>query len=124
MHSGKGRKDRLTLLPQRLLVALTEYWREARPPGPWIFPGRSGTEPISPRAVQREIQATIARAGIQRRLTCHLLRHAFATHLLEAGTDLRTIQAVLGHTTIKTTTRYLHIRSDHIERTTSPLDRL
>jgi site-specific recombinase XerD len=124
VRGGKGGKDRVTVLPSRLLEALTAYWRETRPPGPWIFPGRSDGGPISPRSVQREIKATATRVGIGRRLTCHLLRHAFATHLLEAGTDLRTIQAMLGHSSIRTTTRYLHIRSDHIERTTSPLDRL
>ncbi len=124
VRGGKGNKDRLTVLPARLLESLTAYWRETRPPGPWIFPGRDGGTPISTRAVQREIQATVRRAGIGRRLTCHLLRHAFATHLLEDGTDLRTIQAMLGHTSLRTTTRYLHIRSDHIERVRSPLDRL
>jgi integrase/recombinase XerD len=125
VRCGKGRKDRVTLLPKRLIEELTAYWREARPPGPWVFPGATEAGgPISSRSVQREITATAKRAGISRRVTCHLLRHAFATHLLEAGTDLRTIQAMLGHASIRTTTRYLHIRSDHIERTTSPLDRL
>lgn len=124
VRCGKGRKDRMTVLPKRLLEELSAYWRERRPPGPWVFPGAVEGSPISSRSVQREISAAAKRAGIARRLTCHLLRHAFATHLLEAGTDLRTIQSMLGHASIRTTTRYLHIRSDHIERTTSPLDRL
>lgn len=124
VRGGKGQKDRMTLLPRRLLEALESYWRETRPPGLWLFPGEQPDRPISKRSVERAITIAKKKAGIARPLTCHLLRHAFATHLLEAGTDLRTIQSALGHANIHTTTRYLQVRTSHLERTMSPLDRL
>ena len=124
VRAGKGGKDRMTLLPKRLLAALEAYWREMRPPGPYLFPGGQAEQPITARSISRATQIARKAAGITRPLTCHLLRHAFATHLMEAGTDLRTIQCTLGHTNLRTTTRYLQMRSDHLERTTSPLDRL
>jgi site-specific recombinase XerD len=125
VRGGKGGKDRLTLLPRRLLEELRAYWRETRPPGPWLFPGGRPGRPLTPRSAQRELVLAARRAGIhRRRLGCHLLRHAFATHLMEGGTDLRTIQELLGHTSLKTTVLYLHVRADHIQRTRSPLDKL
>lgn len=124
VRGGKGRKDRVTVLPRRLLDEVRAYVDETRPPQPWLFPGRFPGTSLHPSSVQRETREAARRAGIRRRLTCHLLRHAFATHLLEAGTDLRTIQAVLGHANIRTTARYLHIRSEHVARMVSPLDRL
>lgn len=124
VRGGKGGKDRMTLLPKRLLEALEAYWREVRPPGPWLFPGGVAGQPISAHSISRATKIARETAGIARRVTCHILRHAFATHLMEAGTDLRTIQATLGHTNLRTTTRYLQMRADHLEKTISPLDRM
>ena len=123
---GKGAKPRQVMLSGRLLTELRSYW-PTRPPGcVWLFPGRDPKTHISVRAVQAHFEGAAARAGLggDRKVTPHTLRHSFATHLLEAGTDLRTIQALLGHSQIATTVRYLHMRSDHIKRTQSPLDDL
>lgn len=124
VRNGKGAKDRLTLLPARLLERLRAYWRQARPPLPYLFPGRVAGQPIQPRSVQRALVEAAKRAGIRRPLRFHSLRHAYATHSLEGGTDLCTLQATLGHADLKTTRRYLHIRAAHLRRTVSPLDRL
>jgi site-specific recombinase XerD len=124
VRAGKGDKDRLTLLPPRLLEALRAYWRHRRPPGPHLFPGRLPGQPVHARSVQHALAAAARRAGIQRPLRFHSLRHAYATHSLEGGTDLCTLQATLGHAELKTTRRYLHVRAEHLRRTQSPLDRL
>jgi integrase/recombinase XerD len=105
---GKGRKDRYTLLSERLLEELRGYWRLYRPPL-WLFPGRGGQHPLARSTAHCIYQLAKDRAGIQKTGGIHSLRHAFATHLLEAGIDLPTIQSLLGHNSIRTTTRYLHI---------------
>jgi site-specific recombinase XerD len=105
---GKGRKDRYTLLSERLLVELRSYWRVYRPPV-WLFPGRGGQHPLRRSTAHRIYQVAKDRAGIRKGGGIHSLRHAFATHLLEAGIDLPTIQSLLGHNSIRTTSRYLHI---------------
>jgi integrase/recombinase XerD len=105
---GKGRKDRYTLLSERLLEELRSYWRVYRPPL-WLFPGRKGQHPLGRSTAHHIYHVAKDRAGIRKGGGIHSLRHAFATHLLEAGIDLPTIQSLLGHNSIRTTSRYLHI---------------
>jgi site-specific recombinase XerD len=122
--AGKGRKDRLTLLPGTLLGELRTYWRERRPQGEWLFPGLRKGSPLSKSAVTDRFDEAYEASGLRRPLTFHSLRHAFATHLLEGGVDVVTIQALLGHANLGTTLRYLRVRADRIEAVTSPLERL
>ena len=124
VRRGKGSKPRSVMLSPWLLQELRDYWRQTRPTGPWLFPGRVAAEHISTRAVQNAIKRAAARAGIHRRITPHTLRHAFATGLLDSGVDIRTIQRLLGHATLATTSRYLHVSTARIEATRSPLDAL
>ena len=124
VRSGKGDRDRHTLLPRRLLELLRAYWKETRPAGPELFPGRKPGTVLSRNAVNKALKQATERAGIKKRVTPHALRHAFATHLLEAGTDLRTLQVLLGHASIRTTVRYAQVSPVMIRRTKSPADRL
>lgn len=124
IRHGKGDCDRHTLLPKRLLELLRAYWKETRPPGPELFPGRNPGTVLSRNAVNKALKEATARAGIKKRVTPHALRHAFATHLLEAGTDLRTLQVLLGHASIRTTVRYAQVSPAVLRRTKSPADRL
>jgi site-specific recombinase XerD len=123
VRDGKGGHDRCVMLAQRLLLTLREYWRVARPPGQYLFPGR-GRDFITDSAVRQGLHKAMAKASLRKRVTPHGLRHAFATHLLEAGEDIRVIQALLGHSSIRTTARYTHVSAEHVGRTRSPLDRL
>jgi site-specific recombinase XerD len=123
VRQGKGGEDRYTLLSPRLLTALRLYWRECRP-RTWLFPNASGSAPIDVSTAQRMYCAARDAAGIPREGGIHSLRHAFATHLLEAGVDLPTIQRLLGHGYISTTMRYLHLARSHLTGTTSPLELL
>jgi site-specific recombinase XerD len=107
VEQGKGRQDRYTVLSARLLDALRAYWRVARP-STWLFPGTAG-HPLDPSGLQPAYTLAKRRAGITKPGGIHALRHAFATHLLEAGVDLHTIQRLLGHKPITTTTRYWHL---------------
>lgn len=126
----KGGRPRALMLSNRLLDALRRYWRVVRPPGQWLFPSRCGRRERWPdRPVTRNRATNVFRearlaAGVERPVTLHGLRHAFATHLLEAGVDLHTIQVLLGHRQVETTTRYMEVRTDLIRRTPSPLDLL
>jgi site-specific recombinase XerD len=120
---GKGCKERYTLLPSRLLEALRCYWRIARPKD-WLFPGQGPSGHIMPRAARNAFRSACEQAGLGERCTPHILRHSFATHLLEAGTDLVLIQALLGHASIRTTSRYTHVNLARIQQAISPLDRL
>ncbi len=106
---GKGAKDRYTLLTPSLLATLRTYWRLHRPET-WLFPGRDQGSPVSDTAIQRAYEAARRKAKLQRGRGIHTLRHCFATHLLEAGVDLRTIQTYLGHTSLLTTQVYLQVR--------------
>ena len=112
------------MLPGRLLVALREYWRAERLAGARLFPGNGPGRCVSPEAVRKALRKAVAACGLTKRVTVHSLRHAFATHLLEDGTDLRTIQVLLGHNSIRTTVTYAHISAARIARTRSPLDLL
>lgn len=124
LRDGKRGRDRYLMLPERLLWCLRAYWREARPPGPYLFPGRGEGAHISPAAVREAVRKATEQAGIRKRVTPHVLRHSFATHLLEQGSDIRTIQVLLGHGSVRTTERYTRVSKEHIARTQSPLDRL
>ena len=109
VQQGKGQKDRYTLLPPTLLQHLRAYWKVTRPASPWLFPGRPAETPLTSTAIQRRCGPAARRAGLAKRVTTHSMRHCFATHLLEAGTDLRTIQQLLGHHSLQTTAVYLHV---------------
>jgi len=123
VEAGKGGKDRYTLLSETLLAELRTYWRVARPE-PWLFPGRGGKCPLSRETAQSVYYAAKERAGIQKAGCIHSLRHAFATHLLEAGVRLPTIQVLLGHRQLETTARYLHLATGGLARAGSPFDLL
>ena len=123
VHRGKGQKDRLVPLSLRLLAELRDYWRNYRP-RPWLFPGAGGQGPLCPGSVQRLFQRVRRRAGITKPATMHTLRHSFATHLLEAGVDILTVQKILGHRQLSTTAHYLHLRGDHLRRLPSLLELL
>jgi len=123
VRHGKGGKDRQTLLPAKLLDLLRCYWRSQRPTG-WLFPRSDSTRPIAPKILFLACRKAAQRAGISKPVHPHSLRHAFATHLLEAGVNLRTIQILLGHANLETTARYLHVADVAVRSTTSPLDSL
>ncbi len=121
VEQGKGGKDRDTLLSPRLLEELRAYWRQYRP-AVWLFPARDGKRPMDTSTAQKFYYAAKRQAGISKLGGIHALRHAFATHLLEAGTDLHTIQRLLGHGDLRTTTRYLHLARRTVLATASPLE--
>ena len=123
VDQGKGRRDRYVMLSPRLLEVLREYWKVVRPKT-WLFPGDIPGQPITRFAVERACQKAHRAAGIAKPITPHSLRHAFATHLLEAGNDVRRIQLLLGHRSLATTSRYLKIATSTVCATTSPLDLL
>ena len=118
---GKGNKDRYTILSNRLVTELRTYWRKYKP-RLWLFPGAFPDRPMTRFSAERLYYAAKERAGITKEGCIHMLRHCFATHLLEAGVDLRTIQLLMGHSSITTTTRYLRIISKKLTATKSPLD--
>ena len=124
VRDGKRARDRYVMLPQRLLAFLREYWRQVRPSGLCLFPGSKASRAITPAAVRIALKKGIKKAGITKRITLHGLRHSFATHLLEAGTDIRVIQVLLGHTSIRSTMRYTQVSQKHVGRVQSPLDLL
>ena len=121
---GKGGKDRFVMLSPRLLEILRGYWVKVQPQGGYLFPGRKAGRPITRAAVRKALAAAAAKAKLRKRVTPHLLRHSFATHLLEAGTDIRVIQVLLGHSSIRTTACYTQVSERHIGSVRSPLDRL
>jgi len=123
VRQGKGSQDRYTLLSPRLLDTLRRYWCDRRPRR-WLFPNISGTAPIDLSTAQRIYCAARDAAGIAPEGGIHTLRHAFATHLIEAGVDLPTVQRLLGHGHISTTMRYVHLARSHLTGTTSPLELL
>src|ERR1700681_4033398 len=123
VEQGKGGKDRYVMLSTQLLRILRTYWRLARPKD-WLFPGRDESTPIDAQVRHAACRSACAAAGLAKRVTVHTLRHSFATHLLESGTDIRIIQALLGHRNVNTTARYTHVSTSTIRSTVSPLDRL
>jgi site-specific recombinase XerD len=122
VEQGKGQRDRYTLLPPTLLQHLRDYWKLTRP-SCWLFPGKRPDQPLTATAIQRGCGPAARRAGLAKRVTTHAMRHCFATHLLETGTDLRTIQQLLGHRSLQTTAVYLHVATarDGTSRTTDLL---
>jgi integrase/recombinase XerD len=129
IRQAKGSKDRYVMLSPRLLTLLREYWkvhrrRKGYRPSPWLFPGNVPGRPLTARPVYDACEAACLAAGLSKHVRVHTLRHSFATHLLEDGTDLRTIQILLGHRSLSTTARYLHVATATLQSTRSPLDRL
>jgi site-specific recombinase XerD len=123
VDQGKGRKDRYVMLSPSLLETLRVYWRESKPKG-FLFPGVGGNKPLCISAAQKAFDRARLQAGIKKPVSFHTLRHSFATHLIESGTSVRTIQALLGHRSLQTTERYTHLAQNYIRQTKSPLDRL
>jgi integrase/recombinase XerD len=123
VEQGKGGKDRDTLLPPRLLEALRAYWTVHRPTG-WLFPGKDPSRPMDPSSLQKAYHTAKRRAGIRKSGGIHALRHAFATHLLEAGVDVHTIQRLMGHRSITTTMRYWHLTHASLTAQAARLDLL
>jgi site-specific recombinase XerD len=123
VNQGKGRKDRYTLLSQRLLEELRTYWRAYRPQL-WLFPSRDTSRPLPANTAKKIFTAAKQRAGIQHGHGIHSLRHSFATHLMEAGVPLPVIQRLMGHGSLNTTAKYLHVTSQHLAGVRSPLDLL
>jgi integrase/recombinase XerD len=120
VHAGKGRKDRLVPLSDSLLTLLRDYYRVYRPKE-WLFVGERGGHVVD-RTVQRAVREAAVAARIRKKVTPHTLRHCFATHMLEAGVDIRTVQSMLGHTSIGTTIRYHHVARQVVTAMKSPLD--
>ncbi len=123
VQQGKGQKDRYVMLSSRLLMQLRHYYKQYRP-APWLFSGNDPEQPISKNTVEQACQKFRQRSGLSKPITPHSLRHAFATHLLEDGTDLRTIQLLLGHRSLSTTARYLRLTTHTVCAVVSPFERL
>jgi site-specific recombinase XerD len=123
VRAAKGRKDRLVPLSAALLAHLRDYWRVHRP-ATWLFPGGRQGQPLSVSYVQRICQRAVRACGLSKKASMHTLRHSYATHLVEAGTDLATVQKLLGHSQFSTTLRYVHLGQPHLQRVVSPLDTL
>jgi len=128
VRGGKGRKDRDVMLSPKLLEELRQHWRRLpRKTSDWLFPGNrwhTADYPIDEKTPRHACQGAARRAGLSHAIHPHTLRHCFATHLLEAGADLRTIQILLGHSSVKETTVYLHLSKRHLSATASPLESL
>jgi site-specific recombinase XerD len=126
IRGGKGRKDREVMLSPKLLDELRDHWRRHKPKE-WLFPGgrwHDSTRPITTKVAWHACRQAAKRAGLEKKVHPHILRHCFATHLLEAGADLRTIQMLLGHSDLEETTIYLHVSKRQLNATPSPLDSL
>jgi site-specific recombinase XerD len=123
IRQSKGLKDRYVMLSPNLLKLLRQYYRQYRPKE-WLFEGENGTEVLAPTTFQHLMYRARVEAGIQKRATIHTLRHSFATHMLEAGANIVLIQRLLGHSSLKTTQIYLHLKSNFVSEARSPLDDL
>jgi site-specific recombinase XerD len=124
VEQGKGRRDRYVPLSVTLLELLRKYWRTYRPKGPRLFSSTNATIPLSPSGVQKACSQARLLAHLDKRVSPHVLRHTFATHLLEAGVDLKTIQEILGHRSLSTTAVYLHVAARALQSTSGPVDLL
>lgn len=124
VRDGKRGRDRYVVLSSRLLLCLREYWRIAKPQGTYIFVGRQPGRHVDPSTIRKALKRAARKVGLHKRATPHQLRHAFATHLLEDGTDIRVIQVLLGHGSIRSTARYTQVSATHVASVESPLDRL
>jgi site-specific recombinase XerD len=127
VEQGKGRKDRYAMLSPVLLNILRDWWRQGHAKGllldsGWLFPGQNPVNPLSNRQLSRAIRASAATAEIEKRVTMHLLRHSFATHLLEQKVDIRLIQVLLGHSKLETTTLYAQVATNMLQEVVSPLE--
>jgi site-specific recombinase XerD len=123
IEQAKGHKDRFVMLSPRLLAVLREYWKAYRP-AHWLFPGQSGEHPLQERSARYACRQIVRAAGLRKRVTLHVLRHSFATHMLEDGADLRTIQMLLGHRCLTSTSVYTHVSAQRLHEAPSPLDSL
>ena len=123
VEQGKGRKDRYVMLSAALLDALRRYWRKRRPDA-WLFPGRDPGRPLNCGSIEKFFARAKERAGIHKRASPHTLRHSFATHLLERGVNIRVIQRLLGHRSLRSTEIYTHVAETYVRETLSPLDAL
>jgi site-specific recombinase XerD len=124
VRGGKGNKDRLVTLTPRLHQALRDYWKERRPKGPYLFPGANEGHHIDVTSFQKALTLASLRARIDKTVSPHVLRHSYATHMIEAGADLRSLQLLLGHASITTTTRYVHLTHAHRTSLPNPLEML
>ena len=122
IRQGKRKRDRFVMLPVRVLAELRTYWAAERPKGPFLFPGAKPGTGITASSVQKTLLAAASKAKLTKRVSPHVLRHSFATHLLEGGTDVRVIQKLLGHASISTTMRYTRVTGEQLLATQSPLD--
>lgn len=122
VRNGKRGRDRYVTLPAMVLFTLRRYWVTEKLSGPVLFPGQAPGSCVSASAVRLNLHAAAKKAKLTKRVTPHVLRHTFATHLLELGTDLRVIQMLLGHGSIRTTVRYTRVTDKHVARVTSPID--
>lgn len=124
VRHGKGNRERCAMLSERLLVALRSYWASSRPPLPFLFPAEDAKKPIAADRVRTAMAAAVRACGFTKRVSPHVMRHSFATHLLDTGTDVRVIQALLGHASIRSTMRYAQVSRNTLAKTKSPLDLL
>jgi len=128
IRCAKGKKDRYAPLPKKLLQVLRKYWKAMnRKPSIWLFPSNfyeNQEKHISIRSIQFIIQKAAVKAGIKKKVSVHTLRHSYATHLMEAGVNLRKIQLILGHTSISTTAKYIHLADNYIRNFNSPIETL
>lgn len=124
VREGKGKKDRYVMLSEQLVVLLRQYYKSRKKGGPYLFVGNNPQRPLSAGAIHRVLKKAAKKAGLSKKVSMHTLRHSFATHLLEAGGDIRVLQVLLGHGSIRTTVQYTRVSSEHLARTTSPWDLL
>jgi site-specific recombinase XerD len=124
LRDAKRGRERYVMLSPRLLAVLRAYWKAARLRGPLLFPGGDPSKPVTHNAIRKALSQAAVKAGLRQGLSPHTLRHAFATHLLEGGTDLRTVQVLLGHASLRSTTTYLHVTTARVQQLRSPLDDL
>jgi integrase/recombinase XerD len=124
VRNGKGRKDRQVPLSPRLLHCLRQYYKRERPRSEYLFPGRSRDGALSKMAFAKVLKPTVKKAGIRKKVTAHVFRHSYATHLIEAGVDLRSVQVLMGHASIQSTARYVHLTTARMMSISSPLELL